>query len=73
MHHIVHHQWPEGGHGEGDNSEAKGTIVQQLADPPDFFKVFVASVKLGHENLAPPILGGDDDETLIEARVPIFR
>jgi hypothetical protein len=31
--------------------------------PPDVFKVSVASVKPGHENLAPPVLGGDDDET----------
>ena len=31
--------------------------------PPDVFKVSVASVKLGHENLVPPLLGGDDDET----------
>ena len=26
--------------------------------PPDVFKVSVASVKPGHENLAPPVLGG---------------
>ena len=31
--------------------------------PPDVFKVSVASVKPGHENLAPSLLGGDDDET----------
>ena len=31
--------------------------------PPDVFKVSVASVKLGHENLPPPIVVGDDDET----------
>ena len=32
--------------------------------PPGVFKVFVASVKVGHENLAPSVpLGGDDDET----------
>ena len=31
--------------------------------PPDVFKVSVASVKPGHEDLAPPVLGGDDDET----------
>ena len=31
--------------------------------PPNVFKVFVASVKPGHENLAPPVLGEDDDET----------
>src|SRR3990170_3994319 len=30
---------------------------------PDVFKVSVASVKPGHKNLAPPVLGGDDDET----------
>ena len=29
---------------------------------PDVFKVSMASVKLGHENLVPPVLGGDDDE-----------
>ena len=34
MHHIVHHQRPEGGRGEGDDSEAEGTIVPQPADPP---------------------------------------
>lgn len=32
--------------------------------PPGVFKVSMASVKAGHENLAPPVpLGGDDDET----------
>ena len=31
--------------------------------PPDVFKVSVASVKPGHENLAPLVVVGDDDET----------
>jgi hypothetical protein len=32
--------------------------------PPGVFKVSVASVKAGYENLAPPVpQGGDDDET----------
>ena len=31
--------------------------------PPNVFKISVASVKLGHENLPPLILVGDDDET----------
>ena len=31
--------------------------------PPDVFKVSVASVKPGHENLPPLILVGDDGET----------
>ena len=31
--------------------------------PPTVFKVSVASVKPGHENLPPLILVGDDDET----------
>ena len=63
MHHIVHHRRPEGGRGEGDDNGAEGTIVPQPADPPDVFKVSVVSVKPGHENLAPLVLVGDDDET----------
>ena len=63
MHHTVHYQRPEGGRGEGNDSEAEGTIVRQPSDPPDVFKVSVASVKPGHENLPPLILVGDDDET----------
>ena len=31
--------------------------------PPNVFKVSVASVKPGHENLPPLVLVGDDDET----------
>ena len=58
MHHIVRHQHPEGGRGEGDDNEAEGTMVPQPADPPNVFKVSVASVKPGHENLPPLVLGG---------------
>ena len=63
MHHIVHHRRTEGGRGEGDDNGAEGTIVPQPADPPNVFKVSVASVKPGHENLPHLILVGDDDKT----------
>ena len=53
MHHIIHHRRPEGGRGEGDDNGAEGTIVPQPTDPPNVFKVSVASVKPGHENVPP--------------------
>ena len=36
----------------------KVSVFHSQPTPPDVFKVSVASVKPGHENLAPPVLGG---------------
>jgi hypothetical protein len=57
MHHTVHHQRPEGERGKGDDSEAEGTIVPQPADPPDVFKVSVASVKPIERTCDAPMFG----------------
>ena len=43
--------------------KSKESLFHSQPIPPEVFKVSVASVKPGHENLAPPVLGGDDDET----------
>ena len=44
--------------------EPKEPLFHSRPIPPNVFKVSVASVKPGHENLPPPLLLGDDDETL---------
>ena len=39
-------------------------MIHTMQMPNTTFKVFVASVKPGHEDLAPPVqLGGEEDET----------
>ena len=38
--------------------EPKEPLFHSRPIPPDVFKVSVVSVKPGHENLAPPVLGG---------------
>ena len=43
--------------------EPKEPLFHSRPIPPNVFKVSVASVKPGHENLPPLILVGDDDET----------
>ena len=43
--------------------EPKEPLFHSRSIPPNVFKVSVASVKPGHENLPPPVLLGDDDET----------
>ena len=49
--------------GKGTIMEPKEPLFHSRSIPPNVFKVSVASVKLGHENLPPQILVGDDDET----------
>ena len=49
--------------GKATIMEPKEPLFHSRPIPPDVFKVFVASVKPGHENLAPLVLVGDDDET----------
>ena len=49
--------------GKGTIMEPKEPLFHSRSIPPNVFKVSVASVKPGHENLPPLILVGDDDET----------
>ena len=44
--------------GKATIMEPKEPLFHSRPIPPDFFKVFVANVKPGHENLAPLVLGG---------------
>lgn len=44
--------------GKATIMKLKEPLFHSRPIPPDIFKVFVASVKPGHENLAPPVLGG---------------
>ena len=49
--------------GKATIMEPKEPLFHSRPIPPNVFKVSVASVKPGHENLPPPILVGDDEET----------
>ena len=49
--------------GKATIMEPKEPLFHSRPIPPNVFKVFVASVKPGHEDLPPPILVGDDDKT----------
>ena len=49
--------------GKATIMKPKEPLFHSRPIPPTIFKVSVASVKPGHENLPPPILAGDDDET----------
>ena len=49
--------------GKATIMEPKEPLFHSRPIPPNVFKVSVASVKPGHENLPPLILVGDDDET----------
>ena len=49
--------------GKATIMEPKEPLFHSRPIPPNVFKVSVASVKLGHENLPPMIVVGDDDET----------
>ena len=49
--------------GKATIMESKEPLFHSRPIPPDVFKVSVASVKRGHENLPPVVLVGDDDET----------
>ena len=49
--------------GKATIMEPKEPLFHSRSIPPNVFKVSVASVKPGHENLPPLILVGDDDET----------
>ena len=44
--------------GKATIMEPKEPFFHSWPIPPDVFNVFVASVKPGHENLAPLVLGG---------------
>ena len=44
--------------GKATLMEPKEPLFHSRPIPPDVFKVSVVSVKPGHENLAPPVLGG---------------
>ena len=52
--------------GKATIMKPKEPLFHSRPIPPNVFKVSVASVKLGHENLAHLVLVGDDDETLRE-------
>ena len=43
--------------GKATIMKPKEQLFHSRPIPPDVFKVSVASVKPGHENLAPPVLG----------------
>ena len=49
--------------GKATIMEPKEPLFHSRPIPPDVFKVSMASVKPGHENLAPLVIVGDDDET----------
>ena len=49
--------------GKATIMEPKEPLFHSRPIPPNVFKVSVASVKPGHENLPPLTLVGDDDET----------
>ena len=49
--------------GKATIMEQKEPLFHSRPIPPNVSKVSVASVKLGHENLPPPILLVDDEET----------
>src|SRR4051812_9662328 len=49
--------------GKATIMEPKEPLFHSRPIPPNVFKVSVASVKPGHENLPPPVLLGDDNET----------
>ena len=49
--------------GKATIMKPKEPLFHSRPIPPDVFKVSVASVKPGHENLPPLIPVGDDDET----------
>ena len=49
--------------GKATIMEPKEPLFHSRTIPPEVFKVSVASVKPGHENLAPLVLVRDDDET----------
>ena len=49
--------------GKATIMKPKEPLFHSRPIPPNVFKVSVASVKPGHENLPPLILVGDDDET----------
>src|SRR4051812_13851609 len=64
MHLTIQDQWPAGGCGKGNDNKSHGSDDPHHADAQYHFKVSVASVKPGHEDLAPPVqLGGEEDET----------
>ena len=44
--------------GKATIKKPKEPLFHSRSIPPNVFKVSVASVKPGHENLAPPVLGG---------------
>ena len=44
--------------GKATIMKLKEPLFHNRPIPPNIFKVSVASVKPGHENLAPPVLGG---------------
>ena len=44
--------------GKATIMKPKEPLFHSRPIPPDVFKVSVVSVKPGHENLAPPVLGG---------------
>lgn len=44
--------------GKATIMKLKEPLFHSWPIPPDVFMVSVANVKLGHENLAPPVLGG---------------
>ena len=44
--------------GKATIMKPKEPLFQSRPIPPNVFKVSVAIVKSGHENLAPPVLGG---------------
>ena len=44
--------------GKATIMKPKEPLFHSRPIPPDVFKVSVVSVKSGHENLAPPVLGG---------------
>ena len=49
--------------GKATIMEPKEPLFHSRPIPPNVFKVSVASVKPGHDNLVPSVLGGDEDET----------
>ena len=49
--------------GKATIMKPKEPLYHRAPIPANFFKVSMASVKPGHENLPPPVLLGDDDET----------
>src|SRR3954469_25851323 len=64
MHLTIQDQWPDGGCGKGNDNKSHGSDDPHHADAQYHFQGFLASVKPGHEDLAPSVqLGGEEDET----------